>query len=271
MDIKNQYCKQEFDYLYGLIDTDNNHKQQLDKMNGNCRYANIITYQKNRVTLKTKRFINASWIHIPFKYFFIATQGPLPHTIEDFWTMCYDYKVSCIIMLCNLKENNVDKCANYWDVNNLNYFEIKKLEEKEENGLCHRSLELTNKITKKKINLRQIQLLCWDDHTALHYNYFNKIIDMINLINSYNNKMSVVVHCSAGVGRTGTFICMFNLYYEIIQQIQEKNSGEISFSIMNLVRKMKEMRMFSIENLDQLSLLYDFANYILLIHNNKQS
>ena len=68
MEIKNKYCKQEFEYLSKLIDKDDNHKLQLDQKNENCRYANIITYQKNRVALNTtKRYINASWIHLPFK------------------------------------------------------------------------------------------------------------------------------------------------------------------------------------------------------------
>ena len=242
---------------------------QLDPVNRNCRYKDTITYQTNKVILKTtKRYINASWIHIPFKYYFIATQGPLPHTIEDFWTMCYEYKVSVIIMLCNLKENNVDKCSNYWDVNKLYNFEIRKLEDIKGNDICERKIEIINKKTNERITIKQIQLLCWDDHTALNMDYFNKIRYLIHWIDKNRNNRSVVVHCSAGVGRTGSFISMYILYHEINQQIyNEKKSEYITFSIMNLVRKMKEMRIFSIENVNQLSSLYDFV-YFLLINKN---
>ena len=60
---------------------------------------------------------------------FIATQGPLPNTIEDFWTMCDEYDVEVIVMLCKLKEKNVEKCAKYWDSKNLSHFEIKIIQE----------------------------------------------------------------------------------------------------------------------------------------------
>ena len=90
---------------------------------------------------------------------------------------------------------------------------------------------------------------------------------MINAIDQYRE--IAVVHCSAGVGRTGTFICMYLLYHEIMMQIfKEKDSDEIVFSMFNLVRKMKEMRIFSVENENQFALLYDFANYLLLNYNN---
>ena len=110
-------------------------------------------------------------------------------------------------------------------------------------------------------------MLCWEDHTALSKDYFKKIISMIKAIDQYR-KISVI-HCSAGVGRTGTFICMYNLYHEIMNQIYiEKESDEIIFSLFNLVRKMKEMRIFSVENVNQFALLYDFANYLLLNYNS---
>ena len=114
-----------------------------------------------------------------------------------------------------------------------------------------------------------LQLLCWEDHTALNSNYFEKIIYLINSIQNNKNNKPVVIHCSAGVGRTGTFICIYNLFREILKQINT-NENEIKCSILNLVRKIKEMRMYSVENVNQFGLLYDFVDYILTKNNTKK-
>ena len=263
----------EFDYLKSFIDNDQNHKLRLEQSNKYCRYSSIITYKDNRVVLhSTNRYINASWIHIPLFKYFIATQGPLPHTIIDFWTMCDEYNVSLIVMLCNLKENNVDKCADYWHVQNLGHLRIKLLEEKEDQkGIFIRRISLFNKLKNKEKIFIQIHLTYWEDHKALDGGYFNKIIRIIQIIDGAKKKSynPCVVHCSAGVGRTGTFISLYNLYHEIIQQIFVTKNEVIAFSIFNLVRKMKEMRIFSIENENQFLLIYDFANYILCDYNRK--
>ena len=263
----------EFDYLKSVIDNDQNHKLRLEQRNKYCRYSSIITYKDNRVVLhSTNRYINASWIHIPLFKYFIATQGPLPHTIIDFWTMCDEYNVSLIVMLCNLKENNVDKCADYWHVQNLGHLRIKLLEEKEDQkGIYIRRISLFNKLKKKEKIFIQIHLTYWEDHKALDGGYFNKIIRIIQIIDGAKKKSynPCVVHCSAGVGRTGTFISLYNLYHEIMQQIFVTKNEVIVFCIFNLVRKMKEMRIFSIENENQFLLIYDFANYILYNYNRK--
>ncbi len=263
----------EFDYLKSIIDNDQNHKLRLEQSNKYCRYSSIITYKDNRVVLhSTNRYINASWIHIPLFKYFIATQGPLPHTIIDFWTMCDEYNVSLIVMLCNLKENNVDKCADYWHVQNLGHLRIKLLEEKEDQkGIFIRRISLFNKLKNKEKIFIQIHLTYWEDHKALDGGYFNKIIRIIQIIDGAKKKSNnpCVVHCSAGVGRTGTFISLYNLYHEIMQQIFVTKNEVIAFSIFNLVRKMKEMRIFSIENENQFLLIYDFANYILYNYNRK--
>ena len=261
----------EFDYLKLVIDNDQNHKLRLEQSNKYCRYRSIITYKDNRVVLhSTNRYINASWIHIPLFKYFIATQGPLPHTIIDFWTMCDEYNVSLIVMLCNLKENNVDKCADYWHVQNLGHLRIKLLEEKEDQkGIFIRRISLFNKLKNKEKIFIQIHLTYWEDHKALDGGYFNKIIRIIQIIDGAKKKSNnpCVVHCSAGVGRTGTFISLYNLYHEIMQQIFVTKNEVIVFCIFNLVRKMKEMRIFSIENENQFLLIYDFANHLLYNYN----
>ena len=263
----------EFEYLKSVIDNDQNHKLRLEQSNKYCRYSSIITYKDNRVVLhSTNRYINASWIHIPLFKYFIATQGPLPHTIIDFWTMCDEYNVSLIVMLCNLKENNVDKCADYWHVQNLGHLRIKLLEEKEDQkGIFIRRISLFNKLKNKEKIFIQIHLTYWEDHKALDGGYFNKIIRIIQIIDGVKKKSynPCVVHCSAGVGRTGTFISLYNLYHEIIQQIFVTKNEVIVFCIFNLVRKMKEMRIFSIENENQFLLIYDFANHLLYNYNRK--
>ena len=114
-----------------------------------------------------------------------------------------------------------------------------------------------------------MHLTCWGDHTAPISNYY-KIIKIINLVDKYKQNSPAVVHCSAGVGRTGTFISLYNLYNEIIRQINNKFLREIKFSIFNLVRKLKEMRLYLVENEDQYILLYQFVNRLLNEKNIQQ-
>ena len=273
MKIKHNLISEEFKILTKLIDKDKSHLARQEKFNENCRYKTIIPYKDNIVKLtSSQNFINASWMHMPYPFYFIATQGPLPHTIEDFWTMCYENKVSVIIMLCNLKEKDKEKCADYWNAKDLKNFEIKILEEKKENELVIRTIQVINLENKTELRkITQIHFTQWTDHTSLTTDYCNLMINMINLLDKLKEKRNIVIHCSAGVGRTGTFICMYNLYHEIITQIYSKTkSKEITFCIFNLVRKIKEMRYLSVENEFQYSFLYLFANYLLNNFNIKK-
>ena len=208
---------------------------------------------------------------MPHSCYFIATQGPLENTIEDFLSMCITYDVEFIIMLCNLEEKDKEKCAKYWDRKFTNYEVSKRQETKVlTEGILLRKLIIKNGKENLEKKIDQIQLLCWDDHKGLDNEYFEEIITIIEAIDIYkkkNQNSPIVVHCSGGVGRTGTFICLYNIFKELIEQLKNKNVIDIKFSIMNLVRKIKEMRMHSVENQAQYASLYNFANYLLLKYN----
>lgn len=169
-------------------------------------------------------------------------------------------------MLCSSMEGGRQKCAEYWSENNQKIsFKIKVNEEKTINKyLKTRNISVTDKTGKNKI-ITQLHFIGWPDHGVPEVNdVYDTFITMIKSVNS-NFNSPVITHCSAGVGRTGTFISCFSLYNEIVEQI-EKKKNPIEINIFNLVRKLKEMRLFLVENPYQYCFVYGFV--CLLIHFN---
>jgi len=260
----------EFKILKYYIDNDKIHYNNLFEENDlKNRYSDIRTYLYNTVPLSTNIYINASFINFPKKNFFIATQAPLNNTIEDFFQMVLDYNINIIIMLCSCYENGKLKCIEYYDNDlndNLKKFNIEVISDKKINNynLKYREIKIIDKLNnnRKKI-IHQIQLLGWNDHNILDLNkYYDSFIYLFKYIIKNNNNSPVLTHCSAGVGRTGTFISLFCIYYEILNQINE-NKKEINFSIFNFVRKIKELRMFLVENETQYKFIYNFIDKFL--------
>lgn len=230
-----------------------------------CRYQEIFPYKHNTVTINNpNKIINGSWIHIPYDKSFIATQGPPEFCKDDFWEMCFDYNVKVIVMLCNEVEDCKPKCSTYWEIPNSNDFNILNIEEKEKDI---NDIYIIREITIQKIkeqNTRKFshfQFKKWPDHKTpdiqnVVYN-FEKLFDFVK---SKKGKDPCVIHCSAGVGRTGVFLSLYILYREIM----ENNSEDIiSFNIFNLVRKLKEYRMYLVENINQYIFIYYFIEKLL--------
>lgn len=167
-------------------------------------------------------------------------------------------------MLCNLIEKKVSKCHKYWSSQEkIKNFKLEKCSEKALNEyLIIREFELTYLKTNEKRSIKQLHFTGWPDHGVPPldevYDTFQEMIGQVLKV-----KSPAVVHCSAGVGRTGTFIAMYNLNY-IIKKSKESELSSVSFNIWNLVRKLKEHRIMSVENVLQYKFIYSYMSKSLV-------
>eukprot|EP00825_Cyclidium_porcatum_P030199 TRINITY_DN32056_c0_g1_i2.p1 TRINITY_DN32056_c0_g1~~TRINITY_DN32056_c0_g1_i2.p1 ORF type:complete len:289 (-),score=52.26 TRINITY_DN32056_c0_g1_i2:74-940(-) len=248
-------------------------RQDINKMN---RYNNILPYKHTSVKLSVENtevdenlkriqmYINANWINTPFKQSkkYIATQGPLQSSFNNFWKMIWQESVDTIIMLCKLKENNQVQCDQYWpkskDQKEVYDQVIIETIADEEIGsqIQKRIFKLTKPNCKETKYVSQYQWLGWPDHGVPLDNQFqvvNRIITII--INTIEDNRIPVIHCSAGVGRTGTLIAIANLtmtflHYknDIIELLtksvdqNDKKWKNIRISIFSTVRRLREQR-----------------------------
>ena len=172
---------------------------------------------------------------------FLATQGPLPETLEQQWQAIYENDVDIIVMLTNLIEGGNEKCEQYWPSNSGEterygcYDVILMSEESPRPEILTRKLYLLDtrdndekrKTGKEKL-ITHLHYVGWPDYGVPEEN--DHIVNLVKDVRSIikedtdrNKRCNVLVHCSAGVGRTGTFIALYQLM-EQIETIVEKRS-----------------------------------------------
>ncbi|XP_052694675.1 receptor-type tyrosine-protein phosphatase epsilon-like [Crassostrea angulata] len=222
------------------------------------RYTTIFPYDHSRVILKDAAsdqvgYINANYIEDTKEMrTYIATQGPKPKTIADFWTMIWQEEVCNIVCLTNLTEGTKNKCAQYWpDINDKlqgGTLTVRHLEEKTYAEYIIRRFKIHNKSTRTDRQVTMFHFTTWSDHG---------VADPLSLVVFHRHVIGAtaksagkytVVHCSAGVGRTGTYIALDALYRE------GERTGKINVPMY--VRTMRKDRMNMIQGDDQYRLLY---------------
>ena len=189
------------------------------------RYRDVIPYAHN--TIKIERplqyhqgdvglcsdYINASWIAdtLDAKPKYIACQGPLEHTSESFWRMVFEQQVSTIIMLTAIRENGREKCHPYFPTssmpNRLEYQEIAVFLENEEQmprGVVMRELQV--KYKGSAVIVKHFQLQTWPDHGVPKSP--KSVYGILDILFDASPDSPVVVHCSAGIGRTGVVVAL---------------------------------------------------------------
>ncbi|CAL8296251.1 unnamed protein product [Boreogadus saida] len=216
----------------------------LPENRGKNRYNNILPYDSTRVKLACvdddpcSDYINASYIPgNNFRREYIATQGPLPGTKDDFWKMVWEQNVHNVVMVTQCVEKGRVKCDHYWpfDHEPLYYGDliVQMLSESVLPEWTIREFKICSEdqLTYTRL-VRQFHYTVWPDHGVPETT--QSLIQFVRTVRDYINRSPgsgpTAAHCSAGVGRTGTFIVLDR----VLQQLDTKDALDIYGAVFDL-------------------------------------
>uniref|UniRef100_A0A7N8X5A9 Protein tyrosine phosphatase receptor type Na n=1 Tax=Mastacembelus armatus TaxID=205130 RepID=A0A7N8X5A9_9TELE len=197
------------------------------------RHAESLPYDHSRVKLKTEAnpnkqdYINASIIfdHDPRQPAYIATQGPLPHTVTDFWQMVWENGCTVIVMMTALVEDGEKQCERYWPDEGSSLYHIYEVNLVSEHIWCKdflvRSFYLKNVQTQETRTLTQFHLLSWPAEGIPTST--RPLLDFRRKVNKCYRGRScpIIVHCSDGTGRAGTYILIDMVLNRMAKGVKE--------------------------------------------------
>ncbi|XP_032379548.1 phosphatidylinositol phosphatase PTPRQ isoform X1 [Etheostoma spectabile] len=236
------------------------------------RFPNIKPYNNNRVKLLSEPgtagsdYINASFVSgylCPNE--FIATQGPLPGTVADFWRMIWETGTHTIAMLTQCYEKGRIRCHKYWPEDNkpMSVFSDILISKVSEEVLPDWTVR-TLKVEKHGhyILVRHFNYTSWPEHGVPES--CSTLIKFVKAVRAHrHDNTTIVVHCSAGVGRTGVFIALDHL----IQHVRDHDFVDI----YGLVAELRSERMCMVQNLAQYIFLHQSTLELLNNKGNSQS
>ncbi|XP_029949006.1 protein tyrosine phosphatase receptor type Db isoform X14 [Salarias fasciatus] len=223
------------------------------------RYANVIAYDHSRVILSGiegvpgSDYMNANYIDgYRRQNAYIATQGSLPETFGDFWRMVWEQHTANIIMMTKLEEKSRVKCDQYWPTRGTETYgliQVTLLDTVELATYSVRTFALYKSGSNEKREVRHFQFTAWPDHgVPEHPTPFLAFLRRVKACNP-PDAGPMVVHCSAGVGRTGCFI--------VIDAMTERIKHEKTIDIYGHVTLMRSQRNYMVQTEDQYIFIHD--------------
>ncbi|XP_069450713.1 tyrosine-protein phosphatase non-receptor type 13 isoform X1 [Ovis canadensis] len=227
------------------------------------RYKNILPYDATRVPLGDEGgYINASFIKIPVgreEFVYIACQGPLPTTVGDFWQMIWEQNSTVIAMMTQEVEGEKIKCQRYWPnvlgkstmVSNRLRLALVRVQQLK--GFVVRAMTLEDIQTGEVRHISHLNFTAWPDHDTPSQP--DDLLTFISYMRHVHRSGPIITHCSAGIGRSGTLICI-DVVLGLISQ-------DLEFDISNLVRCMRLQRHGMVQTEDQYIFCYQVILYVL--------
>ncbi|XP_056424718.1 tyrosine-protein phosphatase non-receptor type 13 isoform X2 [Hyla sarda] len=227
------------------------------------RYKNILPYDSTRVPLGTEDgYINASFIKMPVgneEFTYIACQGPLPSTVPDFWQMVWEQNATIIAMMTQEMEGGKIKCQRYWPeelhrpVRVTGELQLSLVKTQQLESFVLRVVELQDIHTGEARHIGHLNFTAWPDHDTPSDP--NQLLTFISYMRYIYKCGPIITHCSAGIGRSGTLICIDVMLGLICRDLE--------FSISDLVRTMRLQRHGMIQTEEQYMFCYQVILYVL--------
>ncbi|XP_033738965.1 receptor-type tyrosine-protein phosphatase epsilon-like, partial [Pecten maximus] len=223
------------------------------------RFKDMFPYDHSRVVLNTlpgvdnSDYINGNYINsVSEERQYIGTQGPKEATVWDFWRMIWEQNSGKIVMITNIKEGKKVKCHRYWPplggMMSNDQLSVVLTDEKQYLAFVSRTLSVIDKNTEEKRKVYQFHFITWPDHgvpNPFQLAQFQRSVEK----QKTNLPGPLVVHCSAGIGRTGTYIGLDSL------RKHAQTSPTIDVYLYTL--KMRENRLNMIQTEEQYIALHD--------------
>ncbi|CAJ0931261.1 unnamed protein product, partial [Mesorhabditis belari] len=251
--------------------------EQIERMTADCgvtreslvkyadknRYANIGALETSRVRLTgaTSDYINANYVDsCEKKNAYIATQAPLASTIGDFYQMLWQERSNIVLMIANIEENGLKKCDQYWPTSShstesYGNFQVSLISQTSCAHFVHRilSVKISKCVPQTERRLHQLQFFGWPDHGVPTSPF--PLLSFVHAVAQIHSTGPIVVHCSAGVGRSGSFI--------VIDSMRRRLLSNRSLNLMGHLAHIRKQRERLVQNVEQYMFCHEAVRQLI--------